>query len=506
MTVSLLVQSRNKRNPAISWDPVVDGPLSFGDKVTPGMCNALADVKGKYFYLPDPGCTLEAGSQTLQLRFEPDKGTLYNTVLLFRTVEVQPLRPRLVWNKWTKVIPFGAELPDEVFDVRADVPGVMEFDPLPGALLPSGAHAVRCVFTPLSHNYCQEEVFDTVVVARNCPLLQWGVEEVDTGGGAAVFSKVVIVRELSREFPYYLEERLLSAKVAQPFNCPGLFRYSHAPGSYLPPGRHALTVRFYPTGIADLYAAEAELVVTVGRATPYVKWDLRALPDSIVFGQRVPAEFLAARCTELAGGVWRTNVQVGHLPEDVGELLLQATFSPADKDAQTYGPATIARTLVVRPAPVKLEWFDKSALNPTGRPLPESMCYSELQDLQELGRKFYAVISPCNNQRVLTTFSKKSSCSISYAFPQTFGSGLEMSATLAVADEFLARRYVAKMLRRVVTVSQIEPRMLWTVHFRDRSLPYGTCVSAANVLVCSVDQPGTPRIATPRLAKRDACD
>jgi hypothetical protein len=139
----------------------------------------------------------------------------------------------------------------------------------------------------------------------------------------------------------------------------GTFVYAPAAGDVLSAGKHVLAVIFTPAD-TNLPMAEAEVSLTVAKATPAITW---STPDPIPYGTALSATQLNASAP--VEGSFLYNPAIGEVLK-AGTQTLSATFSPMA--ATDYSNAEAAVSLTVTKAAPAITWRKPDPI-PYGTPL-----------------------------------------------------------------------------------------------------------------------------------------
>jgi hypothetical protein len=136
----------------------------------------------------------------------------------------------------------------------------------------------------------------------------------------------------------------------------GTFAYSPPAGTVLPVGpNQPLTVTFTPADAADYDTANAEVLITVTRATPVITWTGPNTP--LTFGQALGPSQLNATATVNGIPVPGTFVYTpaaGTVPPTGQNYPLSVTFTPTD--ATDYNTVSAQQSIDVNPATPVITW------------------------------------------------------------------------------------------------------------------------------------------------------
>jgi hypothetical protein len=122
-------------------------------------------------------------------------------------------------------------------------------------------------------------------------------------------------------------------------NVPGTFVYSPAADTILGLGTHKLTVTFTPADTVNYTTATADVMLTVGKATPAITW---ANPAAVVYG--TPLSTAQFNATANVPGAFAYDVAADTVLA-AGTHSLAVTFTP--EDSANYSTATASVTFTV---------------------------------------------------------------------------------------------------------------------------------------------------------------
>jgi hypothetical protein len=187
-------------------------------------------------------------------------------------------------------------------------------------VLSAGTHTLSVLFTPSDSNFPPAQAAVSLAVTKATPTIAWTAPAAIAYGTALGASQ-------------------LDAKAS----VPGSFVYAPAAGEVLPAGTHTLTATFTPRDTADVATAQAEVSLTVTKATPLITWPA---PAAISYGTSLSATQLNA--TALVPGSFVYTPAAGNVLT-AGTQKLSVTFTPKDTADYTTSQATVS--LVVEGLP-----------------------------------------------------------------------------------------------------------------------------------------------------------
>jgi Flp pilus assembly CpaE family ATPase len=307
-----------KANPVITWQAPT--PITYGDALGATQLNATASVPGKFTYTPAAGEVLPAGTHTLSVLFTPTDSSDYATVQSSVTLTVTKAKPTVIMWPTPASITQGTPLSAVQLNATAPVPGKFVYTPAIGEVLSAGTHTLSVLFTPSDSNFPPAQAAVSLSVTKATPTITWTTPTAVSYGTA-------------------LGANQLNAKAS----VPGSFVYTPAAGEILPAGTHSLTATFTPRDTADVATAQAEVSLTVTKATPIITWPT---PDAISYGTPLGAAQLNA--TALVPGSFVYTPAAGNVLT-AGTQKLSVTFMPKDTADYTSAQATVS--LVVEGLP-----------------------------------------------------------------------------------------------------------------------------------------------------------
>jgi hypothetical protein len=228
-------------------------------------------------------------------------------------VSVTTAKPTTVSWPAPAAITHGTVLSDAQLNATAQVPGKFDYTPAAGAVLPVGTHTLTVHFTPADANFPSTESTVQLTVTKANPIISWAAPEAISFGTA-----------------------LSSVQLNATASVPGEFVYRHAEGERLKAGRHQLSVIFQPSDSASMATAQAEVPLTVMKATPIVTWQA---PAAISYGTALSDEQLNA--TSLVDGEFFYTPAAGTVLA-TGSQTLSVTFVPADSLDYAMAQATVS--------------------------------------------------------------------------------------------------------------------------------------------------------------------
>ncbi len=150
---------------SIEWDTPAD--IVYGTKLNSVQLNASAfyvnadedtvAISGQFAYDPSEGTTLNVGTHTLTVSFEPSI-TNFATSSKSVTINVTKATPTITWLE-PRSISYGSALGEVELDAQADVAGTFTYTPSAGTILSMGQnHELAVLFTPTDIlNYTTQE-------------------------------------------------------------------------------------------------------------------------------------------------------------------------------------------------------------------------------------------------------------------------------------------------------------------------------------------------------------
>lgn len=236
-----------------------------GDSLTATLVSAA--TQGSIVLNPDGSFTYAntgtaIGTDSFTYRARDQNGAESDPVTV--TLTINQGIPTITWIA-PAPITHGTALSGVQLNAAASVPGVFNYLPATGTVLPAGSHTLNAVFTPAdSANYAGASASVTLVVNRATSVISWNQP-------AAIGPRVP----------------LSSAQLNATANVPGEFLYSPAAGTVLPVGSHTLSVTFTPTDSANYEGATASVTLVVSFAAAdlaiptLTDWGLLALMTSL---------------------------------------------------------------------------------------------------------------------------------------------------------------------------------------------------------------------------------
>lgn len=175
--------NHNKLHPVIFWEPT---PLTYKEPLAEAQLNAYSkdfkarDVYGEYFYTPNAGTVLNAGTHSLTVTFVPKKVHKYCSVTVTRDVVVHKRKPQVTWEFPFQELLFGTTLGEEHFKgVHSELPGgTFVYSHEVDQLLPIGIHKMTVEFEPSkadSANYCRGYASVTFSVVGTYVPIVWNI-------------------------------------------------------------------------------------------------------------------------------------------------------------------------------------------------------------------------------------------------------------------------------------------------------------------------------------------
>ena len=330
--VSLAV---TKATPVITW-PKPD-PIAYGTALSADQLNATASVEGKFAYIPGLGAVLSAGTHRPSAIFTPADATNCAMAKAAVVLTVTKAMPVITWETPADIT-YGAALGADQLNATASVPGLFVYTPAAGDRLSVGMQTLTATFTPtdsVDYTTAQSAVSINVTEAT-ATVLTWKKPADIIYGAALTAAQLNAVAPVS-----------------------GTFVYAPAAGDVLSAGKHVLAVIFTPAD-TNLPMAEAEVSLTVAKATPAITW---STPDPIPYGTALSATQLNASAP--VEGSFLYNPAIGEVLK-AGTQTLSATFSPMA--ATDYSNAEAAVSLTVTKAAPAITWRKPDPI-PYGTPL-----------------------------------------------------------------------------------------------------------------------------------------
>ena len=241
-TVAVIV---TKAKAVIAWP--MPGPITYGTALSEILLNATALVPGTFDYKPDLGAILAAGEHTLSVVFTPTDTSNCSSANAAVSLSVSKAAPTVAWPS-PDPIARGTALSATQLNATAMVPGVFEYTPAAGEVLPPGRHTLSVTFTPTDTlNYSTAQAVVSLAVTEVLPAtITW-----------------LAPSAISYGVP------LSAAQLNATASAEGAFVYTPPAGVVLAPGRYTLSVLFTPADISRCAAAQATVALEVG-ASPNV--------------------------------------------------------------------------------------------------------------------------------------------------------------------------------------------------------------------------------------------
>jgi len=303
-----------KATPTITWP--TPASITYGDALGSAQLNATASVPGRFVYTPSAGEILPAGTHTLSAVFTPTDSADCASVQSSVSLTVTKAKPTVIMWPTPAPITQGTPLSATQLNATAPVPGKFVYTPAVGEILSAGTHTLSVLFTPTDSNFPPAQAAVSLSVTKATPTITWAAPTAISYGTA-------------------LGAGQLNAKAS----VPGSFVYAPAAGEVLPAGTHTLSATFTPRDTADVATAQAEVSLTITKATPLITWPT---PSAISYGTALSATQLNA--TALVPGSFVYTPAAGNVLT-AGTQKLSVTFIP--KDAADYTTAQATVSLVV---------------------------------------------------------------------------------------------------------------------------------------------------------------
>lgn len=328
-TVSLQVQSTQKKTPVITW--ATPAPVNYGTALSTAQLNATSSVSGTFTYSPAVGTVPQAGANTLSVTFTPTDTTTYSSSTATVNLQVNKATPTVTWATPAEIT-YGTALSSTQLDATANIAGTLAYTPAVGTVLSAGTQALSVTFTPTdTNNYVTATRSVSLTVNGSASSITWATPAAITYGTA-------------------LSSSQLNATAA---NVPGTFTYSPAAGTVLGAGTQALSVTFTPTD-SSVSAQTATVNLVVNKATPVITWPA---PAAIAYGTALSSTQLNA-----TANVPGTFVYTPHMGSALtaGTTTLSVTFTPNDE--ANYATATATVNLTVNSGGAAITWPNPAAI------------------------------------------------------------------------------------------------------------------------------------------------
>lgn len=144
-----------RATPSIAW--VTPAAITYGTALSAAQLNATAmfagnAVPGKLTYTPDSGTVLNAGTQTLQVNFEPTDATNYSNASGTVQLVINQAVPTITWATPASIT-YGTALSGTQLNATASfggepVAGIFSYEPAAATVLAAGQRTLAVTFTP----------------------------------------------------------------------------------------------------------------------------------------------------------------------------------------------------------------------------------------------------------------------------------------------------------------------------------------------------------------------
>lgn len=228
-----------KAMPRIIW-PTPE-PIVYGTPLSTGQLNATASEDGTFEYYPTMGTVLAVGEHTPSVTFRARDNEDYPSVQTAVLLSVVMAKPSISWNP-PETISAGTALSANELNATASVPGIFQYKPALGEILPIGRHTLTVSFTPTdTMNYEPVKATAQITVAELAKVqINWPTPA-------------------PAQYGTQLSEMQLNATAS----VPGTFAYGPCAGNVLPPGKHTLLAVFTPQDSRTYALASAMVTLTV---------------------------------------------------------------------------------------------------------------------------------------------------------------------------------------------------------------------------------------------------
>ena len=341
--VSLTV---GRATPSITWPEPSD--ITYGDALSAAQLNATASVPGTFAYTPAAGEMLTAGTQTLSVTFTPTDLADYTTAQASVTLNVTGATATVLTWPAPAEITYGTPLSATQLNATAPVPGMFEYAPAAGDVLPVGTQTLSVTFTPADANLPKAHAIVSLVVTKATPAITWPAP------AAIAYGTALSADQLNA-----------TAQVE------GTFAYTPDAGQVLAAGTQTLSVTFTPEGTADYETAHAVVSLVVNKATPAITWPK---PAPIPYGTALGADQLNAAAS--VDGKFAYTPGPGNVLT-AGKQTLKTVFTPADIEDYTIAQAAVA--LVVEGLP-DLDLMGQESADDEAEDNSQSLQAEELED------------------------------------------------------------------------------------------------------------------------------
>jgi Flp pilus assembly CpaE family ATPase len=299
-----------KATPTIEWAAPSD--ITYGEALSATQLKATASIPGTFAYTPAAGAVLTPGTQTLSVTFTPADSADYTQAQATVQLTVNPAAaPVLSWQA-PSGITYGTVLSAAQLNATAPVPGMFEYTPAAGDVLPVGVHNLSVTFTPADTNLPPARASVQLKVTKAMPVITWP-DPADIIYGTPLG-----------------EDQLNATAPVE-----GLFTYTPAAGTVLGAGTQKLSVTFTPEGTADYEEAEASVSIKVAQAKPVIVWPN---PAPIAYGTALGVDQLNAVAS--VEGTFTYIPGSGNVLT-AGKKIISVNFAPVDSADYTTAQATV---------------------------------------------------------------------------------------------------------------------------------------------------------------------
>ena len=304
-----------KATPILTWPE--PAPIAYGTELSSMELNATASVRGTFAYAPAIGDVLTVRNHMLSAVFTPTDSDNYISTQVNVLLSVVKAIPIITWSEPAPIV-CGTELSAAQLSAVASVPGTFVYTPALGAVLAAGGHTLSVIFTPSdTTSYITAKAAISMAVTRPMPTIRW-----------------------SEPAPLVYGVELSTAQLNATASVPGTFAYEPAIGDVLTVGNHTLSATFTPTHTEDYTVAQAEVLLSVVKATPAILWPE---PAPLIYGTKLsPAELNA---TASVTGTFLYTPGAGSILA-AGSHVLSVTFMPADAEDYTSAQSEVSLTVV----------------------------------------------------------------------------------------------------------------------------------------------------------------